>query len=103
MHTDLLGLLDFEQTLRAALKARDGERVLSLVDARMQALRDIEEDGVGGVDARRALAEVLSRNLALGHEVLSMIRADLADVQRQRNCMGASHAASPVTSCSYTV
>ena len=101
MHSDLLGLLDFEQTLRTALEARDGGRVLSLVDARMQALDDVAEDG-GGPDTRRALAEVLSRNLALGHEVLSMIRADLADVQRQRTCMGASQSAPSAMSCSYT-
>ncbi len=100
MHAHLLALLDFEQALRAALEARDGEKVMVLVEER---IRNLSRDGkVGDIDERRALAEILSRNLVLGQEVLSMIRADLADVQRQRNFMGAPQSAPKPASCSFT-
>ncbi len=90
MESHVVALLDFEQTLRCALEARDGEKVLALVESRLQAL---SSSARFSAPEQLAVAEILSRSLRLGHDVLRMIRSDLDDVQRQRTCMGASQTA----------
>jgi hypothetical protein len=97
MSANLVALLDFDRSLQDALRERDGERALALVDEQLQGLQDH-----AGLDQKREnIVEILARNIALGRQVLELIRSDLADVQRQRLCVEPGSLVPARSSCSY--
>ena len=98
MRPEMLALLDWDQSLRDALEARDGERAGALVHEWLSGWREASSAEDGGLSEKHAAADILARNLALAQQVQRSIRADLAVIRQQRRCAGGAQMA-PVGSC----
>lgn len=85
-HAAVDELLDWDASLRSAIQSGQVEAVPELM-ARFVPQTDMDKSPVPEELARN-LSDILSRNIKLAVQIRDQVRQELAEVARQRKCMG---------------